>query len=188
MIRFPEVAELVDVCWLEISGKLQLSLLTPGTTYGAYLVYAMAEDSYGLECNVGMVPPKATLTIVSSETGSKTTEHAAVCLQHMHGEEETAAVHRRKQQYVRLLRNGYGGGRKVMLTREADPDIRCPRRRADGWAEVELGVFGVGVAAVDEEDGGVVEVSLTEVDSQRWKKGLIVQGIEIRPKHTSSSF
>lgn len=171
----------MDVCWLEISGKLQLSLLTPGTTYAAYFVYAMAEDSYGLECHVGMPPPKAKLTVVSSGTGSKATsatEHT-VCLQHMHGEEETI-MHRRKQQYMRL-RKGYGG-RKMMLTREADPDIRCPRRRADGWAEVELGVFAVGLAG---DEDGVVEVSLTEVDSQRWKKGLIVQGIEIRPKHTS---
>jgi hypothetical protein len=176
LIRFPEVAELVDVCWLEISGKLQLSLLTPGTTYAAYLVYAIAEDSYGLECHVGMLPPKATLTIVSGGGGKTTSTEHAVCLQHIHGEEETV-VHRRRQQYVRL-RKGYGG-RKMVLTREADPDIRCPRRRADGWAEVELGVFAV---AGDED--AVVEVSLTEMDGKRWKRGLIVQGIEIRPKHT----
>ncbi|TVU27758.1 hypothetical protein EJB05_19258, partial [Eragrostis curvula] len=110
--------------------------------------------------------------------GSSTTTEHAVCLQHMHGEEETA-MHRRKQQYMRL-RKGYGG-RKMMLTREADPDIRCPRRRADGWAEVELGVFAV---AGDED--GVVEVGLKEIDSQRWKRGLIMQGIEIRPKHSTS--
>ncbi|KAK3155516.1 hypothetical protein QOZ80_2BG0204200 [Eleusine coracana subsp. coracana] len=182
--RFPEVAELVDVCWLEMSGKLQLSLLTPGTTYAAYLVYAMAEDSYGLECHVGMPPLKAKLTVVvvsgSGGNSNKTSTEHAVCLQHMHGEEETA-VHRRKQQYMRLRRGyGYGGRKTMMVTREADPDIRCPRRRPDGWAEVELGVFAVG----DGEDG-VVEVSFTEVDSQRWKRGLIVQGIEIRPKHTS---
>ncbi|OEL18498.1 putative F-box protein PP2-B12 [Dichanthelium oligosanthes] len=180
---FPEVAELVDVCWLEISGKLSLSLLSPGTTYAAYLVFAIADDSYGLECNVGMLPPKATLTVVVSAGSSKptataattSTEHA-ICLQHMQGEEETA-MHRRKQQYMRL-RKGYG--RKMMLTREADPDIRCPRRRGDGWAEVELGEFAV----AGDSDDGVVEVKLEEVDSRRWKRGLIVQGIEIRPKDT----
>jgi len=181
--RFPEVAELVDVCWLEISGKLSLSLLSPGTTYAAYLVFAIADDSYGLECHVGMLPPKATVTVVSGSSSKKpttSTEHA-ICLQHMQGEEE-AAMHRRKQQYMRL-RKGYG--RKMMLTREADPDIRCPRRRGDGWAEVELGEFAV---AGDGEvaDDGVVEVRLEEVDSRRWKRGLIVQGIEIRPKHAAS--
>ncbi|KAG2662460.1 putative F-box protein PP2-B12 isoform X2 [Panicum virgatum] len=196
--RFPEVAELVDVCWLEISGKLSLSLLSPGTTYAAYLVFAIADDSYGLECHVGMLPPKATVTVVVSGSGSssskkpttagvamtattKTSTEHAICLQHMQGEEE-AAMHRRKQQYMRL-RKGYG--RKMMLTREADPDIRCPRRRGDGWAEVELGEFAV---AGDGEvaDDGVVEVRLEEVDSRRWKRGLIVQGIEIRPKHAAS--
>ncbi|RLM79353.1 putative F-box protein PP2-B12 [Panicum miliaceum] len=174
--RFPEVAELVDVCWLEISGKLSLSLLSPGTTYAAYLVFAIADESYGLECHVGMLPPKATVTVVSGSSSkpATSTEHA-ICLQHMQGEEE-AAMHRRKQQYMRL-RKGYG---RKMVTREADPDIRCPRRRGDGWAEVELGEFAV---AGDGEDDGVVEVRLEEVDSRRWKRGLIVQGIEIRPKH-----
>ncbi|GJM87207.1 hypothetical protein PR202_ga03139 [Eleusine coracana subsp. coracana] len=130
----------------------------------------------------GATMAKLTVVVVSGSGGNsnKTSTEHAVCLQHMHGEEETA-VHRRKQQYMRLRRGyGYGGRKTMMVTREADPDIRCPRRRPDGWAEVELGVFAVG----DGEDG-VVEVSFTEVDSQRWKRGLIVQGIEIRPKHTS---
>jgi hypothetical protein len=34
------------------------------------------------------------------------------------------------------------------------------------------------------DEDAVVEVSLTEMDGKRWKRGLIVQGIEIRPKHT----
>ncbi|XP_062220687.1 F-box protein PP2-B11-like [Phragmites australis] len=178
--RFAEVAELVDVCWLEITGKLQLSLLTPWTTYTAYLVFSIADDSYGLECNVGILPPKATVTVVSGTkpTATTSTEHA-ICLQHMHGEEETV-MHRRKQQYMRL-RKDYA---RKLLTREADPDIRCPRRRGDGWAEVELGEFAVADHAACGEDG-VVEVSLKEIDSRRWKRGLIVHGIEIRPKHTS---
>ncbi|KAF8689994.1 hypothetical protein HU200_041629 [Digitaria exilis] len=124
----------------------------------------------------------ATVAVVVSSSGSTTsttTEHA-ICLQHMQGEEEVA-MHRRKQQYMRL-RKGYGG-RKMVVTREADPDIRCPRRRGDGWAEVELGEFVV--AGDGEDDGGVVEVRLAEVDSRRWKRGLIVQGIEIKPRHSS---
>ncbi|CAN6239085.1 unnamed protein product [Urochloa humidicola] len=180
--RFPEVAELVDVCWLEISGKLSLSLLSPGTTYAAYLVYAISDDSYGLECHIGMLPPKATVTVVVSSSGggkatpattTTTSTSHTICLHHMQGEEEVA-MHRRKTQYMRLRRSY---GRNKMVTREADPDIRCPRPRGDGWAEVELGEFAGG------EDDGVVEVRFEEVDSRRWKRGLIVQGIEIRPKH-----
>jgi hypothetical protein len=30
-------------------------------------------------------------------------------------------------------------------------------------------------------------VSLKEVECRRWKRGLIVQGIEIRPKHALTS-
>ncbi|CAM0943345.1 unnamed protein product [Alopecurus aequalis] len=172
--RFPEVAELVDVCWLEITGKIQLSLLSPRITYAAYLVFSIADDSYGLECNIGMLPPKATVTVVVSgntKPTSTSTEHT-ICLQHMHVEEETA-MHRRRQEYVRPRKN-YGW----KVVREADMDIRCPRRRGDGWTEVELGEF-----AVAGEEEGVVEVSLKEVECRRWKRGLIVQGIEIRPKH-----
>ncbi|XP_062220920.1 putative F-box protein PP2-B12 [Phragmites australis] len=179
--RFPEVVELVNVCWLEITGKLSLSLLSPGTTYAAYLVFALADDSYGLECNVGILPPKATVTVVSGRKAMATTtstEHT-ICLQHMQGEEEMV-MHRRKQQYMRL-RKDYG---RKLLTREADPDIKCPRRRGDGWVEVEMGEFAVAGDAASGEDG-VVEVSLKEVDCRRWKRGLIVQGIDIRPRHTS---
>ncbi|KAJ1281571.1 hypothetical protein BS78_04G315700 [Paspalum vaginatum] len=199
--RFPEVAELLDVCWLEISGKLSLSLLSPGTTYAAYLVFALTGDSYGLECHVGMPPPKATVTVAFSGGGGSsnkqaaaaattTTEHA-ICLQHMQGEVEeeegeaagAAFMHRRKQHqqsYVRL-RRGYGRKPQQVLAREGDPDIRRPRRRGDGWAEVEMGEFAV---VEQDGDGGVVEVRLEEMDSRRWKRGLVVQGIEIRPRQT----
>uniref|UniRef100_A0ACD5YW38 Uncharacterized protein n=1 Tax=Avena sativa TaxID=4498 RepID=A0ACD5YW38_AVESA len=175
--RFPEVAELVDVCWLEITGKLQLSLLSPRTTYAAYLVFSIADDSYGLECNIGILPPKATVTVALSgntKPTSTSTEHT-ICLQHMQGEEETA-VHRRRQEYVRPWKDY----RRKVTRVEADMDVRCPRRRGDGWTEVELGEFAV----AGEEEEGVVEVGLKEVECRRWKRGLVVQGIEIRPKHT----
>jgi len=40
--------------------------------------------------------------------------------------------------------------------------------------------------AGDEGDAVVVEVTVQEVDSRQWKRGLVVLGIEIRPKqHTA---
>ncbi|KAF0933425.1 hypothetical protein E2562_018529 [Oryza meyeriana var. granulata] len=174
--RFPEVAELLDVCWLEITGELQLSLLSPGTTYAAYLVYSFADYTTGLECNIGMPTPIATVTVVSGTsrpTATTTTEHK-ICLQHM-GEDETI-MHR--QELVIRLRKDFG--RKVRF--DPDMDIRCPRRRDDGdWREVELGEFVVPGAGED----AVVEVSFKE-ETGRWKTGLIVQGIELRPKCTSN--
>lgn len=49
--------------------------------------------------------------------------------------------------------------------------------RDDGWMEAELGEF-----YIDEGEDGEVEMSLMEVRGGHWKKGLIIQGIEIRPK------
>uniref|UniRef100_A0A0E0K6P9 F-box domain-containing protein n=1 Tax=Oryza punctata TaxID=4537 RepID=A0A0E0K6P9_ORYPU len=178
--RFPEVAELLDVCWLEITGKLQLSLLSPATTYAAYLVYSFADYTTGLECNIGMPTPMATVTVVSgggtSRPAPATTEHK-ICLQHM-GEDETI-MHR--QELVIRLRKDFG--RKVRF--DPDMDIRCPRMRdgggGGGWREVELGEFAVPAGGGED---GVVEVSFKE-ETGRWKTGLIVQGIELRPKCTS---
>ncbi|KAG5531266.1 hypothetical protein RHGRI_026021 [Rhododendron griersonianum] len=52
---------------------------------------------------------------------------------------------------------------------------RLPQTRKDGWMEIELGEF-----YNDEADDGEVEMRLREV--RRWKTGLIVEGIEVRPK------
>uniref|UniRef100_A0A0E0CSY8 F-box domain-containing protein n=1 Tax=Oryza meridionalis TaxID=40149 RepID=A0A0E0CSY8_9ORYZ len=175
-IAFPEVAELLDVCWLEITGKLQLSLLSPATTYAAYLVYSFADYTTGLECNIGMPTPMATVTVVSGAGGTSrppvpaptTTEQHKICLQHM-GEEETI-MHR--QELVIRLRKAFG--RTVRF--DPDMDIRCPRMRdggggggGGGWREVELGEFAVPAAGGED---GVVEVSFKE-ETGRWKTGLI---------------
>lgn len=49
--------------------------------------------------------------------------------------------------------------------------------RVDGWLEIELGEYYVGF---DEEDQ--LEMSVLETREGGWKGGIIVQGIEIRPK------
>nr|CAD1830905.1 unnamed protein product [Ananas comosus var. bracteatus] len=48
--RFGEVAELLDVCWLEIVGRIGSSALSPKTAYAAYLVFKIADDWHGLHC------------------------------------------------------------------------------------------------------------------------------------------
>ncbi|KAK2997833.1 hypothetical protein RJ639_025111 [Escallonia herrerae] len=37
------------VCWLEIHGKINARMLSPNTTYGAYLVVKFAERAFGLD-------------------------------------------------------------------------------------------------------------------------------------------
>ncbi|XP_078152711.1 F-box protein PP2-B11-like [Carex rostrata] len=56
--------------------------------------------------------------------------------------------------------------------------VRLPRERPDGWSEVKLGEF-------DSGDGiyGEVGMSFMETSNYYSKSGLIVQGIEVRPKH-----
>nr|GLL41266.1 F-box protein At2g02240-like [Ipomoea trifida] len=52
-----------------------------------------------------------------------------------------------------------------------------PRERSDGWMEVEMGSF-----YNDRGDDGDVEARLIEIWDLNWKSGLIVEGIEFRPK------
>lgn len=56
-------------------------------------------------------------------------------------------------------------------------DVMLPRKRADGWMEVELGEFYNGEGCDSE-----VSVCLKETEGGVFKTGLIVWGIEIRTK------
>lgn len=60
---------------------------------------------------------------------------------------------------------------------EKQRDQRLPYKREDGWMEIEVGELYNGG---DEEE---VTVSLMEVKGCHVKGGLIIQGIEFRPKH-----
>ena len=51
------------------------------------------------------------------------------------------------------------------------------RLRDDGWMEIKLGEF-----YNDEGNDGDVEIRLTETKALHWKNGLIIQGLEVRPK------
>lgn len=54
-----------------------------------------------------------------------------------------------------------------------------PQKRMDDWMEIELGEFFNG------RDSGEVEMRLMEVERGNWKKGIIIEGIELRPKCVS---
>ncbi|CAM8919293.1 unnamed protein product [Rhodiola kirilowii] len=132
------VAELLDVCWLDISSRLDAARLYPYTTFAAYLIFKLTDDSYGFnfppaEAYAGNVEGEKSVTNVylvpeKDQTGSK-----------------------RADQY--------------------------PKPRADGWVEVELGTF-----FVKGDEDVEIEISLKEIYGNNSKKGLIVLGIELRPK------
>ncbi|KAG7995552.1 hypothetical protein I3843_01G115100 [Carya illinoinensis] len=58
-----------------------------------------------------------------------------------------------------------------------EEDARFPRDREDKWMEIETGEF----FNYDQVDR-VVEMQLRETEVLNWKSGLVIHGIEVRPK------
>ncbi|KAM0941901.1 putative phloem protein [Dioscorea sansibarensis] len=152
--RFEEVAELLSVCWLKICGWLDTKKLSQHTKYAAYLVFKLAENSNGLDYS-------------SQETSVKLGAHVS--------------SHTTRLQTPRYSAYGYGRTENELSDHSGSHDYEdqvSPVTREDGWMEIELGEFDN-----DFGDDGEVEVSFMEVKRLHWKSGLIVQGIEIRPKN-----
>ena len=66
---------------------------------------------------------------------------------------------------------------EVLRKRVIEGTQRTLNEREDGWLEIELGEFFSGEA--NEE----VKMSLMEVKGYQLKGGLVIEGIEVRPKH-----
>jgi hypothetical protein len=133
MCRFSEVAHLLNVCWLEIRGRIETNILSPNTTYGAYFVYTIADRFSGLHHGVNV-----SVRFENEEEGNATLA------------------------YLQPDTPGQDG--------------RLPRRREDMWFEIEIGEFFNG--QVD----SVVHMRLLGNEGHSWKTGLVVHGIELRPK------
>ncbi|QCD77794.1 Phloem protein 2-like [Vigna unguiculata] len=155
--RFAEVVELRTVSWLEIEGKMRTQNLTPNTKYAAYLIMKVCDGAFGVE----FVPSKVSVTI-----GKKV----------QRGRAYLGCKDEKKCKMESLF---YGNRREVMgkaAFGEEDEVISIPWKREDGWMEIELGEFFIDEA--DEE----ITMNLREV-SYQLKGGIIIEGIEIRPKH-----
>ncbi|CAA2953722.1 Hypothetical predicted protein [Olea europaea subsp. europaea] len=162
--RFLEVAELLNVCWFEIRGNINTSMLSSGTTYTAYLVFTSKSGTCGFDYQ-----PAEAMVGISGQDGVKRT----VCLD-PEGE--------RKHGYQLVPRRIFYNHRMAHISRRqgdlsSGRVTEYPKVRADKWMEVELGEFFVG-----QEQDLDMEISLTETEGGNWKNGLIIQGIEIRPK------
>lgn len=154
--RFAEVAELLCVFWLDICGTLPSEWLSANTNYAAYLVFKLGDNHYGLDC-----PSKVSVKCINGES-----------IPEAEAEEADA-----RTAYIVPPRRGYrrrGRHRRVVQPAE---DEATPRSRTDGWMEVELGEFFVG-----QGERFDVEVRLFETNILFPKNGLIVEGIEVRPK------
>ncbi|KAJ0237712.1 F-box protein PP2-B15 [Hirschfeldia incana] len=144
--RFSEGARLIMTDWLEIIGKIQTGVLSPSTSYGAYLIMKVTERAYGLD----LVPAE---TWIKVGNGEKKTNMSYL-----------SYLDDKKQQMAK----------KDEITRS---HRREPEMREDGWMEIELGEFETG-RECDEE----VVMCLTEVKGYQLKGGIVIDGIELRPK------
>ncbi|KAM3359689.1 F-box protein PP2-B10 [Capsicum galapagoense] len=162
--RFSEVAELLDVCWFDMSGKINTNMLSPDTRYGAYLVFTTKSRTYGF----GNQPVESSVGIAGHDKQMQT-----VYLDPRGG--------RRQYRYQVVPRRlGIFTHHMAHILRqevEDAPEGRHPKQRSDGWMEIELGEFFVKRGQEAE-----LEMSLTEVKGGNWKSGLVIEGIDIRPK------
>ncbi|KAI3969199.1 hypothetical protein MKW92_025482 [Papaver armeniacum] len=70
--------------------------------------------------------------------------------------------------------------RHIYLSPNSDQGQYFARERRDGWMEVEMGHFFN--EELKDDEGGEVHMSVLENDKLFTKTGVIVQGIELRPK------
>ncbi|CAI9117841.1 OLC1v1019326C1 [Oldenlandia corymbosa var. corymbosa] len=166
--RFSEVAELEHVWWLEIKGKMQTQMLSLKTTYAAYLIYRVTRHSFDLD-----VVPKASVRLSDAISSSATVVSNAA-----NGERTTQNLSEPEDSSVYLVHNvprrRPNSSRWERQNYENRPG-RVPQRRADGWMEILLGEF------FNDEGEGEIEMKLLEIEGVL-KRGLIVEGIELRPK------
>ncbi|ESQ31996.1 hypothetical protein EUTSA_v10004797mg [Eutrema salsugineum] len=113
---------------------------------------------------------------ISTSLLSKGTSYEAYLL---FKEKETGAFGFQNQP----VKTSFGSTRNSLLPNNRQECLvhtyKSPRPpREDGWLEIKLGEYYVGFDEEEEE----LEMSMLEISYCDWKGGIIVQGIEIRPK------
>lgn len=166
--RFKEVAELVGVCWLYIKGKMETRMLSPETTYVVNLIIRFTETACGLD----HPPADVAVEFVGDESnasGARTVYLDPECNKRPHAQFAP--------QRIGVIRRRYGHILRPTLLRPTRYECMFPCEREDGWLEIELGEF-----YNHGGDDGEIVMTLKETMSGHWKSGLIVEGIELRPK------
>ncbi|CAH9073861.1 unnamed protein product [Cuscuta epithymum] len=154
--RFPKIVELVMICWLEIKANISTRMLSSNTIYGAYFIFKLAGRAFGLDS----LPSEISVKFGNFQS------HRVVYL--------------RKNSYTKqAMERAFMLHRVEALKSRLHPlgPESVVHERGDGWLEIELGEF-----YNDCDSGKEVEVSLREVKGGHLKGGLIVEGIELRPK------
>ncbi|KAL9666984.1 hypothetical protein QQ045_001328 [Rhodiola kirilowii] len=147
--RFDDVACLRHVCWFDIVGHLETRILSPYTTYEAYLVFKFGPNEYGFDDQLF----KSYVTVVGQCEAGGATDQTSFNPVYFRG---AGSAIRRYRLPLRILQ----------LVREEE----------DVWMEIEMGEFTVG----NEDEASFVHVR--EVEVLYTKSGIIIEGIEVRPK------
>ncbi|KAL5783849.1 hypothetical protein ACOSP7_008878 [Xanthoceras sorbifolium] len=164
--RFPEVAELRTISWLEIRGKINTRMISPKTIYGAYLIVKFVDRAYGLDSSPSEV---------SLEVGDVVKSQGTVYLRCKENKNKQCLERMYFLNRIEALRSRVYRGR--------ERKERVVREREDGWFEIELGSFYNVGGGDDNNDNKEVRMCLKEVKGEHLKGGLIVEGIEIRPQN-----
>ncbi|GJW72455.1 F-box protein PP2-B10-like protein [Tanacetum coccineum] len=169
--RFTEVAELISVCWFEVHGRIKASMLSPNTLYTAFIVFKSTSETYGFEYQ----PAEVSIGISGLESQTQTV--------FLEPEGETRRVRpvvpRRR---MGMFNRGRVANPNPIVPISPSTNGNGPKQREDGWMEIELGEY-----FIKKGEEGELEMSMTEVKGGNWKGGLVIQGIEIRPKPTFKS-
>ncbi|KAI3840610.1 hypothetical protein MKX03_004622 [Papaver bracteatum] len=167
--RFPKVAELQWVCWLEIRGKLDTRLLSPNTIYAAYFVLKFKEGDNGFEDE----PIKAKIEVfgLAGDNDSVCSEERVVYFD-ASGDNDSVCS---EERLVYFDASGEHSPSDPILEGQY-----VAQERGDGWMEVEMGHF-YNEGGPDNE-GGEVHMSVLETERLQGKYCLIIHGMELRPK------
>lgn len=145
------------MCWLEIRGKIATAMLSNKTNYSAYLVFKAKDECFGLD-----IAAESIVKFVGSGEGE--------------GDGEASVV----QMVPPKVTHGGAGHNIGYADRQVlKQNARLPCKRSDGWMEIKLGEFHNDHGS---DNDGEVEAALVETKVQNWKGGLVVEGIEFRPK------
>lgn len=142
------------IWWLEIYGVINTRMLSKNTTYGAYLVVKLANRAFGLD-------------LLPSEVSIEFGDYKSTRITYLRGISEC-----KKQDMEHDFM-----GHKIDGSSDCEAEECILHMRDDGWLEVEMGEF-----YCDGNDREV-KMSFKEVKGEHLKGGLLVEGIEIRPKH-----
>ncbi|XP_076882592.1 F-box protein PP2-B11-like [Bidens hawaiensis] len=171
--RFAEVAELISVCWLEVHGRISTLMLSPNTVYVAFMVFKSTSETHGFDSQ----PAEVLVGLRGLESQTHTVFLIA------QGGEARRRYPTRMGMFHRVREANpipsLNRSRSLSLvTVVGSSNGNVPKQRKDGWMEIELGEYFV----KEGEEGGELVMSMKEVKGRNWKGGIVIQGIEIRPK------